>query len=213
MEIELRAFISPAHGEQYPVRMEFEWSTDVVPKTRTSQRNQQWSQPRRHWYINWDALTKTGRDKFLEIFNRASGKYRTFLLSDIDDFLCSNEVIATDGSAATYQLAKTYYSGETEEWTEDKKKIVPGGVYPPVVSHDIDGAQAEVAAAPGANQYTLDDTTGIMTWSGGNEPSAGNLTVTYQFYFNVRFDFDTHADIRHIPEHWQVRGIHIMEDE
>ncbi len=213
MEIEIKDFVNPNYGEQYPARMEFEWATDVVSTGRKSQRNQLWSQPRRHWYINWDALTVTGRDKFLEIFNRAHGKYDTYLLRDRDDFLCSAEVIATDGAAAAYQLCKTYYPGESEEWAEDKKDIMPGGIYAPVVTHDIDGAQTEVAAAPGANEYTLDDTTGIMTWSGGNEPSAGNLTVTFQFYFRVRFDFDKHADIRFAPDYWRANGIHLIEDE
>ena len=213
MDIEIRDFINANHGEQYPVRMDPQWATDVVSTGRKSQRNQLWSQPLRHWYINWDALTKTGRDKFLEIFNRAHGRHNTFLLRDRDDFLCPAEVIATDGTTATYQLCKTYYPGEAEEWTENKKDIMPGGIYPPVVTHDVDGAQAEVAAGPGADEFTLDDTTGIMTWSGGNEPSAGNLTVTFQFYFRVRFDFDRHADIQNIPDHWQARGIHLVEDE
>ncbi len=81
------------------------------------------------------------------------------------------------------------------------------------MTHSVDGAQTEVAAGPGANEFTLDDTTGIMTWSGGNEPSAGTLTVTFQFYFRVRFDFDVHRDIQNLPDYWQARGIHLVEDE
>lgn len=213
MEIEIKNFINPQYSDMYPLRVRYQWSTDVVPTGRTSQRNQLWSQPVRHWYINWDALKSAGRDKFLEIFSRAHGRFRTFNLLDRDDFLCSAEQIATDGTTATYQLCKTYYSGESEEWTENKKKIVPGATYAPVVTHSVDGAQTEVAAGPGANEYTLDDTTGIMTWSGGNEPSAGVLSCTYQFYFQVRFDFDGHDDIKFAPEFWRARGIHLVEDQ
>jgi uncharacterized protein (TIGR02217 family) len=213
MEIELKDFINPQYGEQYPVRVDYQWATDVVSKGRTSQRNQIWSQPRRHWFINYEALTKTGRDKFLEMFHRAAGRYRTFLLRDVDDFLCSGEAITTDGTTATYQLCKTYYPGESESWTENKKNIMPSGIFAPVVTHSVDGAQTEVAAAPGANEFTLSDTTGIMTWSGGNEPSVGTLTVTFQFYFRVRFDFDRHSDIKYLPDYWRAEGIHLIEDE
>jgi uncharacterized protein (TIGR02217 family) len=193
--------------------MEFQWATEVASYGLKEQRNELWSQPKRWWFIDYGALTEPARNRLNELFNRARGRAETFLLFDRDDFLCDSEEITTDGSAATYQLCKTYYSGETEKWTEDKKDIMPGGIYAPVVTHDVDGAQTEVAAGPGANEFTLDDTTGIMTWSGGNEPSAGTLTVTFQFYFRVRWTFDKITDSQFAPGYWRPanRGPHLVE--
>jgi len=213
MEIELRSFINPRYGEQYPVRVEIQWATDVVSYGQTSQRNQLWPQPLRHWYISYDALTKVGRDKFLEIFNRAHGRARTFLLADIDDFSCTATEcsITTVAADETTQLIKSYYPTEAETWDEDKKKIRPSDIYAPSVW--LNGA-----AKTEDTHFTLDDTTGIINWMAGSAPNgamAGGevITADYHFYFNVRFDFDRHVDIKNIPEHWQAQGIHLVEDE
>jgi len=212
MEIDIKTFINPTYNDMYPLRVDFQWATDVVRTGRNSQRNQLWSQPRRHWHINWNALKSSGRDNFLEIFNRASGRYRTFLLKDRDDYLCtvSQCSVTAAGSETTTQLVKTYYPGETEEWTENKKKIVPGTTYAPTVK--IDGVEKTEGT-----HFTLDDTTGIINWDGGSSPngalSAGEVvTADYQFYFQVRFDFDTHSDIKFAPQFWRASGIHLVED-
>lgn len=209
----LSDFVNPEYGRSYPVEMRKQWSTDVVPLGLREQRNEIWPQPKRHWFVNWPALSEQTNDKLTEMFDRGRGRANPFLWRDHKDYLCAAEAIATDGSAATYQLAKTYYSGETESWTEDKTAIMPGGIYQPVVTHDVDGVQTEVAAGPGADEFTLNDDTGIMTWSGGNEPSAGVLTVTFQFYFRVRWTFDEHIDSQFAPDWWRMadRGPHLIE--
>ena len=210
--IVLSDFVNPDFGQSFPVEMEIEWRTDVVTLGIREQVNECWDRPKRYWFINWPALSAPARLKLLEAFNRGRGRANTFLWRDYDDNKCEVEAITTNGTAATYQLCKTYYPGETEQWTEDKTAIMPFGVYAPVVTHDIDGAQAEVPAAPGANQYTLDDATGIMTWSGGNEPSAGVLTVTFGFYYRVRWTDDKLRDSQFAPGWWHKRtGPHLIE--
>jgi uncharacterized protein (TIGR02217 family) len=204
--IVLSDFVAADYGQQYPVKMRKQWRTDVVPMGQREQRNEEWPQPKRWFFVNWQALSDESNDRLTEMHDRARGRANTFLWRARKDFLCENEQIATDGSAATYQLVKTYYPSEAEEWTEDKKDIVPGGTYPPVVTHDVDGAQTEVAAAPGANEFTLNDATGIMTWSGGNEPSAGVLTVTFQFYFRVRWTSDEHTECLFMPNYYRLEG-------
>lgn len=215
MDIVLSQFVSPEYGIQFPVKMIEEWSTDVVTKGNglKEQRNEEWPQPKRHWHIDWPALSAASRARLIEVFNRGRGRGNTFLWMDTDDLSCSGQSITTDGSAATYQLIKTYYTGEAEEWTENKKDIVPGGTFAPVVTHSVDGAQTEVAAAPGADEYTLDDATGIMTWSGGNEPSGGTLTVAFHFYFRVRWTFDNYMDEQFVPDWYRMgnSGPHIVE--
>ncbi len=217
MNLVINDFIGDAaftgFDETEPMRKTFEWVTDKVSfDSRKEQRNQIISRPIRHWFPNWEILDSAARLKAIELFQRAKGKYDTFLYTDRDDFLADEITIATDGVEATYQLIQEYYDGETESWDENKKDIVPGGTYAPVVTHNVDGAQSEVAAAPGANEYTLSDTTGIMTWSGGNEPSAGVLTCTFQFYFRVRFDSDQYIDLQFTPTPlWRLNNLHLVE--
>lgn len=213
MEIEIKNFINAQYNDMYPLRVEYQWSTDVVSTGRKSQRNQLWSQPQRHWYINWNALKSAGRNKFLEIFNRAAGRYRTFLLLDRDDYECALTEcsVTAAGGETTTQLIKSYYPAESESWTENKKKIVPGTTFAPVVK--IDG----VTKTEGTH-FTLSDTTGIIDWAAGSAPngalSAGEVvTANYRFYFQVRFDIDRHADIKFLPDFWRANGIHLVEDE
>jgi uncharacterized protein (TIGR02217 family) len=198
--------------EALPLIKEFEWLTDVVQYGAWSeQRNQISTRPRRHWFINWSYMDKAARDKLIELAHAGRGRWETFLLTDSDEFQATTITINTDGTLLNYQLKDTYYSGETYTWDEDKKDIVPGGTFAPVVTHNIDGAQTEVAAAPGANEYTLDDTTGIMSWSAGNAPSAGVLTCTFQYYFRVRFTSDAHRDTMFETDLYRNPSIHVVE--
>ncbi len=198
--------------ETEPMRKTYEWVTDKVSfDSRKEQRNQILSQPVRHWFPNWDVIDSATREKAIELYQRAKGRFDTFLYKDRRDFLADEITIATDGTTLTYQLIQEYYDGETEGWDEIKKDIVPGGTFAPVVTHNIDGAQTE-DPAPGANEYSLDDQTGIMTWSGGNEPSAGVLTCTFQFYFRVRFDSDQYIDLQTTPTPlWKLSNLHLVE--
>jgi len=213
----LNSFVGDAaftgFDETEPLRKIFEWKTDVVVfDSRKEQRNQILSRPIRHWFINWEILDQGARDKLIELFQRSKGRYDTFLYTDREDYLASAVTIPTDGTEATYQLIQEYYDGETEAWQENRKDIVAGGTYAPVVTHSVDGAQTEVAAAPAANKFTLDDTTGIMTWSGGNEPSSGVLTCTFQFYFRVRFAIDSYEDLQiACTPIWRANELHLIE--
>ena len=211
MIIDLREFINPVYGEQYPEKIVFQWSTDVVSYGLTEQRNQLWPRPKRHWYINWEALNDSERDKFIELFNRAAGKYRTFLLKDRRDYLCkfTDWSYTAAGGEITIQLQKKYYPAESETWTENKKDIVPGTIYAPTVK--IDGI-----AKTEDTHFTLDDTTGVINWNGGSSPngplSTGQVvTADYQFYFCVRFNFDVNPDERYLPKYWRALGVHIVE--
>ena len=213
MNIVLSDFVDPDYGRKYPVEMIFEWSTDVVSKGLKEQRNEQWPQPKRHWHINWAALKSASRDKLLEIFNRARGRAKTYLWLDGDDSLCELtecSITAASGETTT-QLIKTYYPGENEEWSENKIKIVPGGIYPPVVKIDA------VTKTEGVH-FTLDDTTGIIDWTAGSSPNgalgAGEVvTANYRFYFEVRWTFDKLIDSQFAPGFWRMgnRGPHIVE--
>jgi len=197
LTLKMKALVEAAaftgFSQMTPVRKLRNWRTEVAGyDSGTEQRQQILDQPIREWFINWALLDAAARNEVKETFDAARGMANTFLWLDDDEYLCTAEQIATDGTATTYQLVCTYYSGETYEWTETKKDIVPATLYAPVVTHSLDGPQTEVAAAPGADEFTLDDTTGIMTF--GAAPIAGILTCTYEYYFRVRFADDSYTD-------------------
>lgn len=217
MEIVINDFVEDAaygsFGEQAPLRKSFTWFTDVVTfDSRKEQRNQISEQPIRSWSINWQWMDEAARDKFIELFQRAKGRYNFFLYEDYDDFLCT----VTDwdftavGGETTTQLQKTYYKGETEEWSEDKVKIQPSTKYDPTVYID-DVAKTE------DTHFTLDDTTGIINWAAGSAPNGALdadevVTADYRFYFKVRFISDTHQDIQHQIDWWGLENVILIED-
>lgn len=199
-------------GEQWPLKKQLNWLTDVVGyDTGSEQRNQILEQPRREWPINWQWLETPARDKLLELFNRAKGRYNSYLYRDREDFECSlvECIITAAGGETTTQLIKTYFPGEAETWSEDKKDIVPGTSFAPVVK--IDG----VAKTEGTH-FTLDDTTGIIDWTGGGAPNgalgAGEVvTANYRFFFRVRFDDDSHMDIGRQQGYFTYDNLRLIE--
>lgn len=210
MDIEILTHVNAALGRQYPAIREFNWATDVVSKGLKEQRNQRWSRPKREWLINWQALKITERTSLLELFNRAAGRYRTFKLLEVPpdgDFECAITECSITAAAAQveFQLIKTYSDGETEEWNENKVKIVPSTTFAPVVKVD------NVTKVEDTD-FTLDDETGIVDFTLMGAPGDGAVvTANYRFYFEVRFADDKYRDIRNIPNHWQAEGIHLIE--
>lgn len=95
-----------------------------------------------------------------------------------------------------FQLFATYCSGETEEWTENRKDIQP------------DEISVVVNSTPKTEttHYTLDDSTGIIIFIDGNAPADTEvITATFKYYFRVRFSgnifaFDTIAKNLYVPE-------------
>lgn len=199
-------------GQTTPIRRKYNWRTEQVQyDSGIRQVNQILSRPIREWFVNWTLLDEAARDELVEIFHAARGAYDTFLWLDDKEYLASSVEIATDGSDTTYQLKEVYYSGESYSWEENKHDIVPGDIYAPVVTHSVDGAQTEVEESPGANQFALDDTTGVMTF--GVAPSAGVLTCTFQYYFRVGFAEDAYEDIQlHVGPLFSRPDLHIVEE-
>jgi len=190
----------------YPLGRTFEWRTDIVEMdSGTEVANQLLEQPKRHWSLPYNNLTGDEIAKLVELFNRAKGRYLSFLFEDPEDSECDfTECSITAIAAQTdFQLIKTYYPGEAESWDEDKKDIQPGTICQPTVK--IDGVvQVE------DTDYTLDDTTGIVIFSGA--PGAGAvITAHYRFYFRVRFDIDAYTDSSNVKNIWSAGNIDIME--
>jgi uncharacterized protein (TIGR02217 family) len=201
-------------GQQFPVSKSYEWKTDVVGyDSGREQRNQIFSQPIRHWPINWQAMDEASRNRFIELFHRSRGMTRTFLFRDWDDYRANGIEIETNGVATEYQLIKEYYPSEIESWTEDKKDIAPTSVFAPIVIHNVNGVQTRTLLNPpaAANQFFLDDRTGVMIWRAASPPSSGILNVTFEFYFRVRFADDRHTDLMWTQDYWRSDGVELVE--
>ena len=203
MNLVLNDFITAGFSEFnfcLPRRKLFQWRTDLVRyDSGKEQRNEILTQPIRHWYLNWDILDKTARDKYLELFNRARGKHKTFYFKDFDEY--QGSITIPTGTSGTYQLNHDYYSGETETWNENKTAIVPDNI--------TIADYTEVPATPGAGEYTLDDDTGIVTFG---DTLAGDKACTFEYYFVVRFDFDVLNDVMIHPDLFEGKDIHIVEE-
>ena len=194
--------------EQAPLMKSADWRTDVVGyDSGKEQRNQIREQPIRSWPINWQWMDEAARDKLMELSMRAHGRALSFLYEDLND----NLVTYTDWSFTlttgdtTTQLQHTYYKGEDEEWTEDRKKIQPFGVYPPTIK--VDGNTKTEGA-----DFTLDDTTGLITWT-GHTPNTGEVaTADFKFYFKVRLVSDSYQDVQHQIGFWEGQDLVVVED-
>jgi uncharacterized protein (TIGR02217 family) len=212
MNIIINDFVGDAaftgFGEAAPVQKDFNWSTDLVSfDSGLEQRNQIFQQPLREWPINWPWLDLAARNKLIELFQRAKGLYDTFLFRDSDDYECalSECNITAVAAQVLFQLKKSYYVGESETWDEDKKDIVPGGTFQPIIKVDAVTKTEDT-------DYTLDDTTGIVDFTLMGAPGAGAVvTANYQFYFRVRFELDTYTDVLHTPDYYRAKNLRLIE--
>jgi len=206
MEV-LNTFIDYSEGN--PLKKSFEWRTDLVGfDSGVEQRNKIWTAPRRHWFLNWPMLNKATRDKLIELFQRAHGRYDTFLYQDSDDYECALAECSITAVAAQvlFQLKKSYYYDKADEtWDENKKDIQPSSIFAPVIK--VDGAAKSEWV-----DFTLDDSTGIVDFTLMGAPGADAvITANYYFYFRVRFNFDTHIDIMDEAALYSAKGLEIVE--
>ena len=200
----INTFIGKLFGHDLQFIMN--WKTDIATyDTGTEQRNQVYSRPIRQWQLPYRTLNRNQRDKILELFSRARGQYTTFLFEDPYDHVCELTECSITAVAAQvdFQLVKTYYPGETEEWTEDKIRIQPSENFPPIVK--VDG----VTKTEGAD-YTLDDDTGIVTFAVA--PGAGKIiTANYWFYYKVRFMTDQYTESNYFNNLFKLGTFPITE--
>jgi len=203
MEV-INTFVGRLFG--HDLRYREEWSTDIVDyDTGKEQRNQIWSRPKRHWILPYNTFLQEYRDKLLELRSRAHGAYRVFLFEYPYDYECALSECSITAIAAqvNFQLIKTYYGDEAETWNENKTRIQPGTIFPPIIKID------SVTKTEGVD-YTLDDDTGIVTF--GAAPGAGKvLTANYRFYYPVRSETDDYDESMLWKDIWNIGDFPIVE--
>ncbi len=163
-------------------------TTVIVVQSGNEQRNANWNTGRAQYNIGNGMRTYAQVAAVIAYFRSVKGKAYGFRFKDFQDFNDSINsvgagVINTNGlgnGTSTGQLYKNYVNGALTDQRIIQKpvaatiKIYKNGVLQTLTTN-----------------YTLDSTTGIVTWVGGNPSSAVALTWTGEFDVPVRFDSDT----------------------
>jgi uncharacterized protein (TIGR02217 family) len=165
--------------------------TDVVVLgSGAEERNARWADSRRSWNAGYGVKSLDDLHAVVAFFEERRGRLHGFRWRDPIDFKsCPPEATPTaldqpigtgDGATATFQLTKTYGSA-FNPWTRAIRKPV---------SSTVLIAVAGTARTPGTD-YTVDHTTGIVTFQPGHIPAVDQpITAGFEFDVPVRFDTD-----------------------
>lgn len=159
-----------------------EYSTDVIElSSGFEKRNINWSIPRARYNVAHGVRTQAQLNTLIAFFRSQQGKAHGFRYKDWGDYTATIQNIGTgDGTTAAFQLRKAYTnSGATVYRT--LKKIVASSqiIY-------VDSVEKTVTT-----HYTIDNDTGIITFTGGNIPALDEvIEATFEFDVPVRFDTD-----------------------
>ena len=165
--------------------------TDVVVLgSGAEERNARWADSRRSWNAGYGVKSLDDLHAVIAFFEERRGRLHGFRWRDPMDFKsCPPEGTPTaldqpigigDGATAIFQLVKTYGSA-FNPWTRAIRKPVTGTVLIAV---------AGLPQTPGTD-YTVDPTTGIVTFQPGHIPAVSQLiTAGFELDVPVRFDTD-----------------------
>ena len=162
----------------------------VVLASGHEQRNSRWADSRRSYNAGYGVRSLDDLEAVIAFFEERRGRLHSFRWRDhVDWKSCApgatpsagdQQIGIGDGTAATFQLVKTY--GSTfAPWTRAILKPVAG-----TLKVAVDGASQSEGA-----HFTLDLATGIVSFTAGQVPAAGaQVTAGYEFDVPVRFDTD-----------------------
>lgn len=162
---------------------------------------QMWSRSKGKWDVSYGVRDKTDMDTLRAFFYNMRGKATAFRFKDWGDYELTNELIATaDGVDTTFPIIKTYAGAQP----------YIRRIFKPIASTVV--VKVNDVIVPVGINYTLDATTGIITFLGGFIPTVGQtIKVTCEFDVPCRFDVDefnaTHDG--YLTETWS--GITIVE--
>ena len=159
----------------------------VTTASGREERNTRWASSKRRYNAGFGVKSLNDIHAVVAFFEERRGRLHAFRWKDHADFKsCSpQDAIATtdqligsgDGVTATFQLVKRYGSG-----LRDHVRLIEKPVAGSVV--------IAVNGAP-TSAFTLDATTGLITFSGGSIPGVGEqVTAGFAFDVPVRFDTD-----------------------
>ena len=165
-----------------------DWLAEIVETGAGEERNTPWSAPLRTYDAKYGVRTHDELYDILSLYHVAMGRLRGFRLKDWTDYRSTaplqtptptDQAIGSgDGATAAFQLTKTYdVSGET--FVRTILKPVAGSV-----RVAVDATEKTLTT-----HFTVDTATGIVTFTGGNIPTAGQAVAAgFEFDVPVRFD-------------------------
>ena len=159
----------------------------VTTASGREERNTRWADSRRRYNAGFGVKSLNHIHEVVAFFEERRGRLHGFHWKDHADFKsCApqDSVAATDqvigmgdGATATFQLVKRYGSG-----LRDHVRVITKPVSGTVV--------VAVNGTPAAN-FTVDATTGLVTFLVGSIPAVGaQVTAGFNFDVPVRFDTD-----------------------
>ena len=159
-----------------------QYSTDLVTvASGFEKRNQNWADARLKWDVGYAVRTQTQYDALLAFFHAAKGRAHGFRFKDHADYLVAattgrvGSAALGDGTPGPFQLYKRYTSGTT--YTDRAiSKPVSVTVY-----------KGGVAQTP-TTHYTLDTTTGLVTWVALDSEAITGHTVGAAHQFTTATD-------------------------
>lgn len=158
------------------------FNTDITTSyTGYEQRNINWDKAKASYTISLANKSKTEIQNVIAFFYARHGKAVGFRFKDWMDFEAENQYIGTgDNIKKQFQLVKIYESGGIEykrtitKPVRDTVKIYINNI---LLEEELD--------------YTLNYTTGIITFDDNNIPTNNDLiTADFEFDVPVRFDSD-----------------------
>lgn len=173
------------------------------------QRNIVWALARGRWNVSQGIRDKADMDVLRSFFNIMRGRGNGFRFKDWSDYLLASAPIGTGDSADAGATG-------TAVWNINKTYTVGAQSYVRRIFKPVDNAAfiLSVAGVPvvegGGNDYTVDYTTGIITFNVGSIPTTGQaITLSGEFDVPCRFDND-HMSASHDgfqAESWSSIGI------
>ncbi|MFP3016455.1 MULTISPECIES: TIGR02217 family protein [unclassified Wolbachia] len=153
-----------------------EFSTDVVTTHNgCEQRNINWSHARTRYNIAYGVRSNKQLLELITFFHARKGKAIGFRFKDWSDFIAINQEIGIgDNKKTTFQLIKTYVSGE-DKHIRMIKKPVHG-----TVKIYLNGKEE--------SEYSVNYSTGEITFM---KPPVKDAIITASFEFDVPVRFDT----------------------
>ena len=165
--------------------------TDVVVLgSGYEERNSRWANSRRSYNAGYGVRSLDALHEVIAFFEERRGRFHGFRWRDHADWKSGppgavttplDQVIGTGtGAALTFQLKKTYGAAYAP-YARDIKKPVAG-----TVKIAVAGATRILGT-----HFTVNATTGLITFAGGQAPANGALvTAGFEFDVPVRFDTD-----------------------
>lgn len=151
-------------------------------------RNARWAHSRRRYEAGYGVKTLTQLAQVIDFFEERRGRLYGFRWRDRADYASGppgatpspldQTLGAGDGARAAFQLAKTY-GGGFSPYVRSISKPVAGSV-----RVAVNGVEKPAGA------FTVDATTGLVTFAPGHVPPPG-ASVTSGFHFDTPVRFDT----------------------